>query len=241
MAHFVIESKDGRILHDFSFHLLEAINFDKWFHGTSPHSFSLIETFPPTIPQASIPIGSVEFVLSFYKLFYGIESVYPLHIPESLRRPEYLHRRVFEKREGERVGDDNVFFVKSLNHFKSFKDFLPGTEILGEEAFFVSETIDIESEWRCFVHRGNLLDARCYSGDFRKNPNYTLVEKIISSYKDAPSSYTLDVGVLESGETAIIEVHQFFSCGLYGFNNYAKLIDMFVSTHRDLLKLKKQL
>ena len=46
-------------------------------------------------------------------------------------------------------------------------------------------------------------------------------------YSNSPHAYTLDVGVTENGETVVIEVHDFFSCGLYGFLRTDKLPYMF--------------
>ena len=52
--------------------------------------------------------------------------------------------------------------------------------------------------------------------------------------------YTLDVCVTENRErTEIIELHDFFSCGLYGFEDYSVLPIMWISTITDLLKTIK--
>jgi len=49
---------------------------------------------------------------------------------------------------------------------------------------------------------------------------------MINSYITQPIAYTLDVGVVND-KTYIIEVHDFFSCGLYGFSNHQILPFMF--------------
>lgn len=49
---------------------------------------------------------------------------------------------------------------------------------------------------------------------------------MIREYKSCPIAYTLDVGV-NSNNTFIIEVHDFFSCGLYGFSDNKILPYMF--------------
>lgn len=46
---------------------------------------------------------------------------------------------------------------------------------------------------------------------------------MIEEYKEAPIAYTLDVAITDKGDTVVLEVHDFFSCGLYGFNDYRKL------------------
>ena len=45
------------------------------------------------------------------------------------------------------------------------------------------------------------------------------------SIGDAPIAYTLDVGINDKG-TFVIEVHDFFSCGLYGFADVGILPSM---------------
>lgn len=65
-----------------------------------------------------------------------------------------------------------------------------------------------------------------YSGEFTKFPSVNKINAMIKHYKSAPIAYTLDVGVNDNG-TFVIEVHDFFSCGLYGFSNYAILPNMY--------------
>ena len=43
---------------------------------------------------------------------------------------------------------------------------------------------------------------------------------MVRAFANAPKAYTLDVAVLRNGQTAVIEVHNFISCGLYGFTNH---------------------
>lgn len=242
MANFVVESKDRQVLHDFSFFLLEGIKYVNWFHGDIVHSYMLSEdmgSLSPTFLQSSIPIGSIQFTLDFYQKYYGIAQISPLHIPESLRKEEYLHRKVFTSLEVSDIDPNKVVFAKSLHRFKGYLDFQKLKDLPPEEEYFISETVDILSEWRGFVHRGKLLDVRNYAGDFRIHPDFSLMEDMIGSYVDAPSSYTIDVGVTEGNKTAIIEIHQFFSCGLYGFRDYQRLLSMFISSHRDILEKRK--
>ena len=89
--------------------------------------------------------------------------------------------------------------------------------------FQVSEVMDdIESEWRCFIYNGELVDLKCYSGDPFKVPSKQYIDVCIKNFKSAPIAYTLDICTRSGGHTIpaeVIEVHDFFSCGLYGFND----------------------
>jgi hypothetical protein len=55
-----------------------------------------------------------------------------------------------------------------------------------------SEVVEFESEWRCFVLEGRVLDVRRYKGTFRSS---------------------VDLGVLTDGRTAIVEVNDGYSRG----------------------------
>ena len=48
-------------------------------------------------------------------------------------------------------------------------------------------------------------------------------------------AYTLDVAVKEDGDTDILELHDFFACGLYGFSDPTALRKMSILTQRKLL------
>lgn len=59
---------------------------------------------------------------------------------------------------------------------------------------------------------------------------------MIEGFKEAPEAYTIDVGVTSDGNTVLIEVHDFFSCGLYGFDDAKNLPNMYISTHKTILR-----
>ena len=100
----------------------------------------------------------------------------------------------------------------------------------------VSEYIDIDSEWRAFVFNNELVGLHNYSGDFTIFPDVKLIKIMIKDF-NYNGAYTLDIGVNLKG-TFIIECHDFFSCGLYGFEDYKLLPKMFISTWNKLIKDK---
>ena len=81
-----------------------------------------------------------------------------------------------------------------------------------------SQVILIDSEWRAFVYKGKLVGLQNYCGEFTLFPDVEKIKEMIKAYKSAPIAYTLDVGINANG-TFVIEVHDFFSCGLYGFSD----------------------
>ena len=83
-----------------------------------------------------------------------------------------------------------------------------------------------------------------YSGDYTLMPNVERVLHMIHNYKTAPIAYTLDVGVnvhdvYDTHHTFVIECHDFFSCGLYGFANHKIYPQMLYRWFHEYLKKNK--
>lgn len=213
---FLIQTIGGEVEHDFSFTLLESIRFQNWI---SPNSIehNLIPT--DNTPSGYIPIGSVEFVSNYLKYHHNIE-VTPINIPIELMGYEWTGRKVINGTEQDIIGEK---FVKSNDKIKSFTQIC---ESAPKGNYQISDLIDITSEWRAFVFEGKLVGLQNYSGEFDCFPNVSRIKEMISEYKSQPVSFTLDVAVGDVG-TVIIEVHDFFSCGLYGFSEHKILPYMF--------------
>jgi hypothetical protein len=237
---FLIETnQEGEVVCDFSFTLLKAIEYHEWKGQTMPCLLS--DTYiHKGLRHDTIPVGSNEFVQGFLRHYHGIEMK-PINIPEELLHPQFTRRIVknMDKAtlyEHLRLVRDEKLFVKSHDVIKGFSGFLPDTGgIYGggtppidriDGNFQVSTIIDIDSEWRGFVFKGELVGLQNYVGDFTLFPDVARINKMIAAYKSAPVAYTLDVGVNKDG-TFVIECHDFFSCGLYGFANLSILPAMF--------------
>lgn len=217
---FLIQLIPGQF-HDFSFHLIEACKYHNWL-GNKDITFELNETIPPpsifhNAIEPSIPVGTVEFVCEYLKEFYNLEPK-PRNVPEELFK--FAGRNILNGTEKDIIGEK---FVKSNDKIKVF------TEICKKAPagnYQISDIIDIQSEWRGFVYQGELVGLQNYLGEFDIFPDVACIRQMILEYKSAPVSYTLDVGI-SNGNTVIIEVHDFFSCGLYGFHDYKLLPFMF--------------
>ncbi len=109
------------------------------------------------------------------------------------------------------LNDNNLSFLKSFG---------------GDTKVWVSPLIDIESEWRVFVHKGEVVGSSCYRGNFKVMPEYDYVNAIVAAYKSSPIAYTLDIGVLTNKSNDIIEVNDFWGIGSYGLNpeRYAAML-----------------
>ncbi len=101
---------------------------------------------------------------------------------------------------------------------------LPGdTKVMSYEPF--KEVI--ESEWRIYIHNNKMIDSRNYAGEFIINPDYKYVNEVIKNNRNIfPCAYTIDIGILKSGENVVIEYNDMWAIGNYGIPNdlYLKLL-----------------
>lgn len=214
---FLIQTNSaGRIEHDFAFTLMESVRYNNWLNNNKAMEILLTDCnmFP-----GYIPIGSVEFVCDYLRKYYH-RFPGPINIPDELMGLEFTGRNVINGKHHDIQGRK---FVKSNSIIKMF------TEICTEAPcgnYQISDVIDIDSEWRSFVYNGELVGLQNYGGEFDMFPDVNKIKEMIAAYKSAPVAYTLDVGIVK-GDTVIIEVHDFFSCGLYGFADHRKLPFMF--------------
>jgi len=213
---FLIQTINGKVKHDFSFTLLESIEFQNWLRNDK--SFEIRFTDEPTMPNY-IPVGSVEFVSKYITDYYGITPK-PKNIPLELIGKNWTGRNVINGTEKDIIGEK---FVKSNDRIKSFTEIC---KTAPEGNYQISDLIDIESEWRAFVFEGELVGLQNYSGEFDVFPNVDKIKAMINTYKKQPVAFTLDVAI-SNNDTVIIEVHDFFSCGLYGFSDHKILPFMF--------------
>lgn len=236
-------------MQDFGYETIKAIEFSDWWENSKRYDYELITDFcfkssKYGAPEAtyfnylkrdSIPVGSVEFVLEFMKQCYNIKNVKPLNIPEQLinytnRDIQYLNKSVFLKN----LDANKKYFIKSATKIKGYTEQFEMSNIddIPDDDYMVSEIINIESEWRCFVKDEKLLDIRCYSGNPFAIPSSVVISDMIKDYISSPPAYTLDVCVGTDGKTSIIECHNFFGCGLYGFSDYKNYLIMLIRAFR---------
>lgn len=179
-----------------------------------------------------LPIGSVEFVRKAM-LAAGMVEPENLTYPEVLR--VYLHRNVTLTRAG-LVPDRS--FIKPVQT-KAFTGFLYDPEqdeaaysehdreqlqafmdVPADFPVWISEPVQWLSEHRYYVLNGVVCGVGRYDDgpDDAPGPDPRVVEEMAStltSLKDAPAAFGLDVGVLSSGETALVEVNDAWALGYY--------------------------
>ena len=178
------------------------------------------ECFPEKYKKA-IPLGTIEFVNTFIKIFYGIEKMNPIEVPKCMRIPELLKRQ-YGMFSVDGLPGDGKWFIKDASVLKSFScqgnKNIVNTFCNNEGHIFqCSEIIDIKSEYRVYFINGELYTLANYNGDPKLMPDMKVVlmaNGLYSMQKDYPKSYTMDIAITEKG-TCILECHVLFSCGLY--------------------------
>lgn len=177
-------------------------------------------------------VGSVEFMT---EVFSRIGKVVP-SLPTSQAS---IQSTIKEFRERE-----DSFFIKPLQT-KLFSGMVVDSMNISildsypeETKILVSLPFEskILSEWRCYVRYNKIIDARNYSGDFKIIPDFKWAEKFLdpndtslhefNKLKFYPTSFTMDLGILENGHNVIIEYNDMWAIGNYGIDNsdYYKLL-----------------
>lgn len=203
-------------------------------------------------PKEWCPIGSVGYCHSYYERHFGL-NLKPLNVPLQLQH--FAGRNIIDIKlplPKKNIEKDFRIFIKSNdlekwenNGVYQMSD-LSSSNIFSTGSYQLSEIVDIVAEFRCFVYRGELLSVNRYLGDMWTYLNRNVVEQIIASYIDCPTCYTLDMAVICKSiyndiehkqdsmlVTGVLEVHDFYACGLYGFQDLEKLPFMYWASHLD--------
>lgn len=215
---FVIQTVNNQVVHDFSFTLIRSIEYHNWLHPNT-HTYQLSEI---PINDSSVLCGDTKFVTEF------IGNIKPLNVPESLFK--YAGRTIMNGTDKDVITRS---FVKSNDVIKGFTDITDNVDIPGN--YQISSIIDdISSEYRCFIYKKKLVGIHYYSGDFTIFPCINTINSMIKDF-NYEHPYTLDVGVSDN-KTIIIEAHDMFSCGLYGFSDMKIYPRMLIDSFKHISK-----
>ena len=194
--------------------------------------------------QFAIPIGSIQFVATFLKIFYGIEKEESIEIPPCLRKPEFL-KRYYQILSYDHLPTEGNYFIKDASDQKSFSYigdvanmFLNSSVSLNKtHKYVVSEIVDVFSEFRIYVIRKKIANISFYKGNPEIFPDLCFIKNIIAAYlswDSSPQSFSFDVMVTKEG-TSLIEVHSFISLGLYWTKWDESLIQGYIDSYNHFL------
>ena len=196
------------------------------------HEYRLSDKADGKDLEGYIPVGTLEFVGDYLKAYYGIDHINPIEIPKEMRNKDYVGRyyKILRK---EDLPNRGFSFIKNVTKLKVYTGFMAVNEstkdFLEGEIFQVSDTVNFISEYRVFVLNEAIQAIQHYMGDVLVFPNISVIKEIVSDYTSIEGSskaFTVDVGIDDKGRTFLIEIHNFNSCGTYGFYEMS-LLEMY--------------
>lgn len=232
MAEFLVQNDKGSLEDEERF-IVNRLKYDRYMH--SYKSISLAEIKKIT-KKGLYPIGTIDFVTTYLNNAYEIKDENPIEVPKYLRTEEFLKRDYYFAKWNE-LPRHGRYFLKDASELKKFGMIINAEHFITDELFnykkqnkydstlvlpknhtyLVSSVFNIKSEYRVYVLQHEIEAIVCYNGDCTVLPDVNLIKKavaIISCYEEWLRSYTIDIMVGDAG-TAIIEIHNFASVGLY--------------------------
>jgi hypothetical protein len=160
----------------------------------------------------------------------GVEPPPANDYPASLS--PWLHRHVWKTTAGEivkRVHEERGLpvFAKPVGRLKRF----PGQVIeswydlralarVGDRGLvYCSDVVVWKSEYRAYVCRGEILGVKHYRGYSDIAPAESTMKQAVAAFaasEEALDGCGIDFGVLDSGETALVEINEGYGLGAYG-------------------------
>jgi hypothetical protein len=177
------------------------------------------------LAAGQVPVGGIQFVnaaLQQQGLPVPAPDCYPSALrPYLLRRMERVLLHTVRSRL-ERGGPPR--FIKPVDRLKRFTGFVlddPSDYRLAgvSHALMVwdVEPVVWRSEWRAYVVDNQVAHLAFSAGAREARPDDAVLQAMAQAYAGcgAPAGYILDVGVLNSGATSLVEVNDGFSVGAY--------------------------
>lgn len=185
-----------------------------------------------------VVVGAVPFVKAALRALgqdLPVPNPYPLPLRTYLRRPVEIRPM---KDALARIERGTPSFIKPADRWKSFTGCVPadGRDVRLNGAsrsqnVWVSAPVRFVSEWRAYVLHGEVSHLAWYDGNRELRPDEQLIARAVQEYvgSGAPVGFVIDFGVLDSGETALVEANDGFSIGAYeGVSPllYARLVSL---------------
>ncbi|QZA70975.1 ATP-grasp domain-containing protein [Erwinia phage AH06] len=133
----------------------------------------------------------------------------------------YLYRKVTEGTLRDLTLETCPVFVKPRVRQKLFTGFVCHDPfdyrlkpVKNNEPLWLVEPVRFKAEWRIYVVDGKAAHMVQYEGSDFYRPNLGVVNAMIVKLKQ--QNYVMDVGVLDNGHTALVEINDGVSVGMYG-------------------------
>lgn len=157
-------------------------------------------------------------------------------LPDICDYPQELDAFLFRKVEVSTVNallfkvavDGQILFAKPYDSLKLFTgqvfDSFTGMSLLrsldSDTKIYISPPVDLKAEFRVYVTQGSVVGISRYDDSIVEDLQIDMnvvndAVGIIESEGNYPVSYSLDFGLLSSGETCLIEMNDGFAIGKY--------------------------
>lgn len=244
MAHFLLQADKDAL--DINYYILKDLL--KKNRHTHDYEEVFFDDIDKHLEADVIPIGTIDFVRTYINNVHSIDHEVPVELPVYLQTEEFL-KRVYEVVTWDRIPRSGKYFLKDVSRLKEYSDIMD-TDMYDVDDFFrdridkydtsfrlskehlyqVSSLLPIESEYRVYVLGKEIETIACYEGNPLLYPDSDLIKKavlLINENEKHLKSYTIDVAVGAFG-TALLEVHNFTSVGLYNSIWQDNLLDAYV-------------
>ncbi len=187
------------------------------------------------IERRNLPLSRETFIAGDMDAMHGAMKQLEISIPAPNDYPDslvpFLHRRVWKStlRDAEqKVYQEGLpgIFVKPAARRKNFTGTVLGfsgdSVDIGSasrrQEVWCSEVVKWKSEFRVYVIDAEVVGVDHYGGDESSSLDMGTVKQALLTYRqsgEAPSAYGIDFGVLETGQTALVEANDGYALGAY--------------------------
>jgi hypothetical protein len=194
------------------------------------------------IQRRQIPLDHDSFICGDMDAMHGAMKMLGIEPPVvddyPLALEPFFHRRVWRSSMAQlenRLDSGEEVFVKPAGRRKLFtgrvfaapSDLYHLSGVSRQEPLWCSDVVDWLAEYRVYVVEHQPLIVAHYAGDDRQSLDMQTVHAALKAYSStAPAAYGIDFGVLESGQTALVEANDGYALGAYQIDAapYAKLL-----------------
>jgi len=185
------------------------------------------------LEQGAVPVGSVQFVRRAMEL---ADITEPTNLSYPAGCEPYLKRKVWHSTAERALNMAGARFIKSAET-KVFTGFVLDSDagvlglnghdqfqynalhaLMSDAPVWIAEPVQWVSEYRYYVMETQIIGSARYDqeeSDSAPEPDLDVVKHCIADLA-IQHPYALDMGVLASGETALVEVNDAWAIGLYG-------------------------
>lgn len=108
----------------------------------------------------------------------------------------------------------------------------------GQQPVIISDLVKFVSEYRYYVAKGVIVASAHYEGDVDQIPNLPIVQSAVNTLTadKAPAGYVIDFGVLENGNTVLVEINDGWSVGAYGNITGTQLWEVLAARWQEMIE-----